>query len=237
MSAGWTRTRAACVYAIIAAAGQGSGGTPACALDAPADQKTGAVGARTAQINRKSAKPLPVKASVPAPPAKPGLPHPAGWPAAPIGGDSATHRNVPSSAGTSAEPKQNEIQRIEASSPEAPPEVEEQNFFQRMIRARTRAIETEPDDPKRRELVDPPDGYRRQTPTTPQAADKGTNKSQGLLGILGALWGNGTPPGKTDEAAGAPPAAKPGSDVNETGGLLGKIGGMIPGFLQGSDKK
>lgn len=241
MSFAWARYGAACVLAIFAASVPGPGGQPACAPDASAAEKAGAAGVGTAQASRKPSKASPIKSAVPSPPPRPGLAHPAGWPAAPIGDGSTNHRGAPLTASPPEQPKSQELQNIVSPSPEAPPETEEQNFFQRMIRARTRAIESEPGDPRRKELAEPPDGYRRQTPSkpdAPEAVDDETTKSPGIFGTIGAIWGNLIPPGKTDgAAAGAASGPKPGSDAGETGGLLGKIGGMMPGFLRGSDKK
>lgn len=240
MSNASERLCAACALAFIAAAAAGPGGKPAHALDAPsvAAKKSKTAGAGTTQASRKPAKGVTGEPLVPLPPAKPGLAHPAGWPAAPMGNDSPT---TPHDAQSSATPPEQagdqELQNIAPPPAEAPPEAEEQNFFQRMIRARTRTIESEPNDPRRKELAEPPDGYRRQTQGSPDAGDPETNKIPGLIGAIGALWNGGGSPGKTEEARGAASAPKTGSDASETGGLLGKIGGMLPAFLRDSVKK
>jgi len=224
------------VLAAIAVPVCDPGGSPARALDAPPTGIGKAVRIGAPAAIQKPPKAKPVKTPATAPPAKSGLPHPAGWPAAPIGDGPANRGDAPPSARQRERARAPESENNAPQASEAPPEVEEQNFFQRMIRARTRTIESEPDDPKRKELAEPPDGYRRQTQAEPDPVNKENNKSRGILGTLGALWGNVIQTGKTDEA-GPPPAPKPEPETSEGGGLLGKIGGMIPGFLRGSDKK
>jgi hypothetical protein len=236
MSIARARLRAACVLAVFAAAVYDPDGTPARALDAPAEGTDTVVRVKAPAGSRKPAKVQAVKAAAHASPPKPGLPHPSGWPAAPIGDGPANRRNAPPSSRPPEQARAPEIDNHAPPGAETPPEVEEQNFFQRMIRARTRTIESEPDDPRRKELAEPPDGYRRQTPSEPDAVKRETNKSRGILGTLDALWSNVTQAGKTDES-GPPPAPKPEPDTSESGGLLGKIGGMLPGFLRGSDKR
>ena len=243
MSNASARLCAACALAFIAAAAAGPGGGPARALSAPAapaaaGKKSKPAGVGTVQASRKPTKVETGEPLVPLPPTKPGLAHPAGWPAAPIGDDSpTTPRDAPSSATPPQEAGDQRLQNIASPSAETLPEAEEQNFFQRMIRARTRSLESEPNDPRRKELAEPPDGYRHQTQASPDAVDPEHNKSPGLFGAIGALWNGGGSPGKTEEARGAASAPKTGSDAGETGGLLGKIGGMLPALLRGSDKK
>ncbi len=234
------RLRAVCALVLIAAAATGPGGIPARALDASpaAAKKSKAAGVGTEQAGRKPTKALTGEALVPLPPTKPGLAHPAGWPAAPIGDASpTTPRDAQSSATPPEQAEDQEPQNNASPSAEAPPEAEEQNFFQRMIRARTRTLESEPNDPRRKELAEPPDGYRRQTQASPDAVDHETSKPPGLLGAIGALWNGGGALGKTDGARGAASAPKNGTDASETGGLFGKIGGMLPSLLRGSDNK
>jgi len=235
MSIAGARLRAACASAVIAALVPGPGGTPARALDAPVTVKNGP--APTPPTTRKPAKVISGKPPVPPPPTKPGLPHPAGWPAAPIGDGPANHRDASLPPNATEKANNSKLQDTAPESVDAPPEAEEQNFFQRMIRARTRTIETEPNDPKRRDLAEPPDGYRRPTQDTDRAVETEASKSPGIFGTIGALWNGGGPTGKPAEEQGATSAPKPATDASETGGLLGKIGGMLPGFLRGSDKK
>ena len=54
---------------------------------------------------------------------------------------------------------------------DAPPEAEEQYFFQRMIRARTRTMGTDPVDAKRQDRAETADGARRPTPESTKAGD------------------------------------------------------------------
>ena len=206
-------------------------------LDKTATGKTATGKTATSAASRKPAKAETGKVSVPSPPTKPGLAHPAGWPAAPVDGAPADRRDAAASPLPHARGKSEESQNSASPAAEAPAEAEEQNFFQRMIRARTRALEPEPNDPKRRDLAEPPDGYRHSTQDPSEARNEEANKSAGILGAIGSLWNGGGPTGKTNDSGGATSAPKPAPDASETGGLLGKISGMLPGFLRGSDKK
>ena len=238
MSIAWPRLCAACAFAIIVALVPGPGVTPARALDAPIAEKKPAA---PSAASRKPAKVIPGKTLAPVPPTKPVLSHPAGWPAAPIGGAPANQRDATVSPAPPDKIKSQQQQDLTPQPAETPPEAEEQNFFQRMIRARTRAIESEPDDPGRRQLTEPPDGYRRPTqgssPDSSQTVDTEAEKSSGIFGAIGALWNGRGLAGKTGGADGAPAAPKPAPDASDGAGLFDKIGGMLPGFLRGSDKK
>lgn len=238
MSVAWPRLRAACAIAIIAATAPGVGVTTAHALDAPLVEKKPAA---PSPAGRKPAKAMPGKTLAPSPPTKAVLSHPAGWPAAPIGGAPANQRDATGSPAPTDNVKRQQEQDLTPQPAEAPPEAEEQNFFQRMIRARTRAIESEPNDLGRRQLTEPPDGYRRPTqgssPDAAQTVEAEAEKPSGIFGAIGKLWNGRGPAGKTGEAEGASTAPKPAPDASESTGLFGKIGDMLPGLLRNSDKK
>lgn len=234
MSIAWARLNAACAVAFIAALVTGPGVTPALALDSPV---AGKIKTAPSATPRKPAKVTPGKILVPSPPTKPGSLNPAGWPAAPIGDAPASSSDGPSPATQSEKQKNPDLQNSASPTPDTQPEAGEQNFFQRMIRAHTRAIESEPSDSGRRELAEPQEDPRRPTQETSGSSDPEANKSQGFLGAIGTIWSGVVAPGKNNGSEGATSAPKPAPDTSDTGGLLGKIGGILPGLLRGSDKK
>ena len=179
------------------------------------------------------------------PPQKPAASHPAGWPTnstSDTSRESHYNRPPPPSAPAPEKPKTPTAQNVADPAADAPPEAEEQYFFQRMIRARTRIMGTDPVDAKRQERAETADGARRPAPESTKAGDD-ASKSSGFLSSISALWG-GDAPARTapvqppaPDAAPAPTPAKTAPAGSEANSLLSKIGTMMPGFLSGSDKK
>lgn len=178
------------------------------------------------------------------PPQKPAASHPAGWPTNVTNDTSreSHYTRPPPPAPAPEKPKTPTAQNVADPAADAPPEAEEQYFFQRMIRARTRTMGTDPVDAKRQDRAETADGARRPAPESTKAGDD-ASKSSGLLSSISALWG-GDAPARTAPAqpsapdvAPAPTPAKTTPAGSEASSLLSKIGTMMPGFLSGSDKK
>ena len=178
------------------------------------------------------------------PPQKPAASHPAGWPTNVTNDTSreSHYTRPPPPAPAPEKPKTPTAQNVADPAADAPPEAEEQYFFQRMIRARTRIMGTDPVDAKRQERAETADGARRPAPESTKAGDD-ASKSSGFLSSISALWG-GDAPARTapvqppaPDAAPAPTPAKTAPAGSEANSLLSKIGTMMPGFLSGSDKK
>lgn len=258
MSIAWAPWRAVCASAVVVVTAIGPGGTTARALDAPAPAvksssakpviakpplaKTTVV---AAPAGDKAAKSRPVNQqpslqSSPQPP-KPAAAHPAGWPTnATSDAPRESRYSHPPPAPEPEKPKAPPAQNAAEPAADAPPEAEEQYFFQRMIRARTRIMGTDPGDAKRQDRADSAEGARRPAPEPTKAGDEAP-KSSGLLGSISALWG-GDAPARTAAAQTATPDVapspqKPSSAGGETNSLLSKIGSMLPGFPGASDKK
>ena len=178
------------------------------------------------------------------PPQKPAASHPAGWPTN-VTNDTpreSHYTRPPPPAPAPEKPKTPTAQNVADPAADAPPEAEEQYFFQRMIRARTRTMGTDPVDAKRQDRAETADGARRPAPESTKAGDD-ASKSSGFLSSISALWG-GDAPARTAPAqpsapdvAPAPTPAKTTPAGGEASSLLSKIGTMMPGFLSGSDKK
>lgn len=265
MSVARARLRAACAFAVVAATVLGPGGTTAHALDAPAPEaKSKAAATPVSQKPATSApgKTAPVKiapgktgsgktqaapqsASHPLPPSppppKPAASHPAGWPTnATSDTPRESHYTRPPPAPEPEKPKAPPAQNAADPAADAPPEAEEQYFFQRMIRARTRIMGTDSGDAKRQDRADSADGARRPAAEATKVGDEAP-KSSGFLGSISALWGGDAPartaPAQTAAPDVAPSPQKPASAGGETNSLLSKIGSMLPGFPGASDKK
>ena len=209
---------------------------------APGKIAPGKTGSGTTQAAPQSAShPLPPS---PPPPPKPAASHPAGWPTNVTNDTSreSHYTRPPPPAPAPEKPKTPTAQNVADPAADAPPEAEEQYFFQRMIRARTRTMGTDPVDAKRQDRAETADGARRPAPESTKAGDD-ASKSSGLLSSISALWG-GDAPARTAPAqpsapdvAPAPTPAKTTPAGSEASSLLSKIGTMMPGFLSGSDKK
>ncbi len=208
---------------------------------APGKIAPGKTGSGTTQAAPQSAShPLPPSP----PPQKPAASHPAGWPTNVTNDTSreSHYTRPPPPAPAPEKPKTPTAQNVADPAADAPPEAEEQYFFQRMIRARTRTMGTDPVDAKRQDRAETADGARRPAPESTKAGDD-ASKSSGLLSSISALWG-GDAPARTAPAqpsapdvAPAPTPAKTTPAGSEASSLLSKIGTMMPGFLSGSDKK
>lgn len=208
---------------------------------APGKIAPGKTGSGTTQAAPQSAShPLPPSP----PPPKPAASHPAGWPTN-VTNDTpreSHYTRPPPPAPAPEKPKTPTAQNVADPAADAPPEAEEQYFFQRMIRARTRTMGTDPVDAKRQDRAETADGARRPAPESTKAGDD-ASKSSGFLSSISALWG-GDAPARTAPAqpsapdvAPAPTPAKTAPAGSEASSLLSKIGTMMPGFLSGSDKK
>lgn len=208
---------------------------------APGKIAPGKTGSGTTQAAPQSAShPLPPSP----PPQKPAASHPAGWPTN-VTNDTpreSHYTRPPPPAPAPEKPKTPTAQNVADPAADAPPEAEEQYFFQRMIRARTRTMGTDPVDAKRQDRAETADGARRPAPESTKAGDD-ASKSSGFLSSISALWG-GDAPARTAPAqpsapdvAPAPTPAKTTPAGSEASSLLSKIGTMMPGFLSGSDKK
>lgn len=208
---------------------------------APGKIAPGKTGSGTTQAAPQSAShPLPPSP----PPQKPAASHPAGWPTNVTNDTSreSHYTRPPPPAPAPEKPKTPTAQNVADPAADAPPEAEEQYFFQRMIRARTRTMGTDPVDAKRQDRAETADGARRPAPESTKAGDD-ASKSSGFLSSISALWG-GDAPARTAPAqpsapdvAPAPTPAKTTPAGSEASSLLSKIGTMMPGFLSGSDKK
>ena len=208
---------------------------------APGKIAPGKTGSGTTQAAPQSAShPLPPSP----PPQKPAASHPAGWPTNVTNDTSreSHYTRPPPTAPAPEKPKTPTAQNVADPAADAPPEAEEQYFFQRMIRARTRTMGTDPVDAKRQDRAETADGARRPAPESTKAGDD-ASKSSGFLSSISALWG-GDAPARTAPAqpsapdvAPAPTPAKTTPAGSEASSLLSKIGTMMPGFLSGSDKK
>jgi hypothetical protein len=199
------------------------------------------VSGKTQAIPQSASRPLPPSP----PPPKPTASHPAGWPTnstSDTSRESHYNRPPPPSAPAPEKPKTPTAQNAADTAADAPPEVEEQYFFQRMIRARTRIMGTDPVDAKRQDRAETADDVRRPASESTKTGDD-ASKSSGFLSSISALWG-GDAPARTapvqptaPDAAPAPTPAKTAPAGSEANSLLTKIGTMMPGFLGGSDKK
>ena len=206
---------------------------------APGKIAPGKTGSGTTQAAPQSAShPLPPSP----PPQKPAASHPAGWPTN-VTNDTpreSHYTRPPPPAPAPEKPKTPTAQNVADPAADAPPEAEEQYFFQRMIRARTRTMGTDPVDAKRQDRAETADGARRPAPESTKAGDD-ASKSSGLLSSISALWGGDAPartaPAQPSDPAPAPTPAKTAPAGSEANSLLSKIGTMMPGFLSGSDKK
>jgi hypothetical protein len=226
------------------AAASKTAATPASqkpATSAPGKTALGKTGSGKTQAAPQSAShPLPPSP----PPQKPAASHPAGWPTN-VTNDTpreSHYTRPPPPPPAPEKPKTPTAQNVADPAADAPPEAEEQYFFQRMIRARTRTMGTDPVDAKRQDRAETADGARRPAPESTKAGDD-ASKSSGFLSSISALWGSDAPartapaqPSAPDVAP-APTPAKTAPAGSEASSLLSKIGTMMPGFLSGSDKK
>ncbi len=209
------------------------------ATSAPGKTAPGKTGSGKTQAAPQSAShPLPPSP----PPQKPAASHPAGWPTN-VTSDTPRESHdtrPPPPAPALEKPKNPTAQNVADPAADAPPEAEEQYFFQRMIRARTRIMGTDPVDAKRQDRAEPADGARRPAPESTKAGDD-ASKSSGFLSSISALWGGDAPartaPAQPSDPAPAPTPVKTAPAGSEANSLLSKIGTMMPGFLSGSDKK
>jgi len=171
---------------------------------APGKIAPGKTGSGTTQAAPQSAShPLPPSP----PPQKPAASHPAGWPTN-VTNDTpreSHYTRPPPPAPAPEKPKTPTAQNVADPAADAPPEAEEQYFFQRMIRARTRTMGTDPVDAKRQDRAETADGARRPAPESTKASDD-ASKSSGFLSSISALWG-GDAPARTAPAQPSDPDA------------------------------
>ena len=118
---------------------------------------------------------------------------PDGWPADSARENRRTDRFARAPGAEPEKPKPGIMERIRGPvTNTSPGSDDEPGLLQKMISNKQKSLESEPDEPQRQLLVEPPDGYRH--PTKPLKEVKDTSRKNGFLGRLFSGEGNDSDP-------------------------------------------
>ncbi len=156
-------------------------------------------------------------------------PKPEGWPQDATKEHRRTDRYARAPGAEAEKPKPGLMERVRGPSTGAAPGTDDEpGLLQRIITRKQRAAESEPDEPQRQLLSEPPDGYRHSS--IPLKEVKDTSPRNGFLGKLFGGEGNESDP--VAQTAGVndsirKPDSAPGEHQNSS-----SLSSWLPGFLK-----
>lgn len=132
-------------------------------------------------------------------------------------------------AGAPPDPKKpGLLERVRGPAPTAAPGTDDEpGLLQRVMSARARSAANEPDEPARRQLTEPPDGYRHPTQALGSVRDTDAKKTSWWNPL--SYMGGG---GNDNDPVAQPGSVTPAQQASGGGGLSS----LMPSFLRGSDK-
>ena len=121
------------------------------------------------------------------------LPKPTGWPEDASRDNRRTDRFARAPGAEPEKPKPGIMERIRGPVTNTSPGTDDEpGLLQKMISSKQKTLESEPDEPQRQLLIEPPEGYRH--PTRPLKEVKDTSRKNGFLGKLFSGQGNDSDP-------------------------------------------